>query len=577
MIRLLFALAVAATALALPRPAAACGGFACSAAQPVVQDAEQIIFSDNGDGTVTAVIQIQYSGAAESFAWVLPVPGTPEIGVSSNLAFSRLGLQTAPQFQLTRSSEGACDTPPPFLGADAAADSAAADAGSFVDVVDSGTVGPYDYVTISLDPEAENPGDVAVDFLRDGGYDVDETARDLLGPYLASGMNLIAFRLTKNALSGSIRPIVMTYTSARATIPIRPTAMAAADEMGVRVWVLGEHRAIPANYRHVVLNLARYDWLSPAGNYNALVSAAVDEAGGRAFVTELAGARAAIMPSVFNESETLDPTRYDGIDGFELVAELVNRYGLFDGMGDALTAHLSLPEGIPVANFLSCPNCFRGDFAADAFDAFDRAGFLASVEGLVVAPLRATHELLGRRPYMTRLYTRISAEEMTVDPEFDFNPDLSDVSNRHTATQVIHCAPNRYVADAPWTVTLPDGLGTVEGQFGWPYRAAFESPPAALRIEQLGTSGPPEIVEDRTDTVRARLASDASSFRPTPGHTPGSGDPDPMDPSDPRDPDPTMSAGADDFGCGCRVGGGASGSAWVVFLATAWFWRRRRR
>ena len=56
-------------------PAQACGGLFCSASAPVNQAAERIIFSKNADQTVTAVVQIQYQGPSEEFAWVLPVPG----------------------------------------------------------------------------------------------------------------------------------------------------------------------------------------------------------------------------------------------------------------------------------------------------------------------------------------------------------------------------------------------------------------------------------------------------------------------------------------------------------------------
>ncbi|MCB9622429.1 MAG: DUF2330 domain-containing protein [Sandaracinus sp.] len=104
-------------------------------------------------------------------------------------------------------------------------------------------------------------------------------------------MNLIAFRLTKSTFSGSVRPIVLTYTGTRPMIPIRPTAMAAADDMGVMVWVLGEHRAIPTNYRHLVIDEARINWLNPGLNYDALITQAADEAGGQGFVTETYGVR----------------------------------------------------------------------------------------------------------------------------------------------------------------------------------------------------------------------------------------------------------------------------------------------
>jgi hypothetical protein len=56
----------AAAGAVCARPALACGGFFCSQQQPVNQAAERIIFADNGDGTVTAVIQILYQGPSES-------------------------------------------------------------------------------------------------------------------------------------------------------------------------------------------------------------------------------------------------------------------------------------------------------------------------------------------------------------------------------------------------------------------------------------------------------------------------------------------------------------------------------
>ena len=83
-------LVAALVVAAYPAPAHACGGFFCDNSQPVNQAAERIIFSQSPTGEVTAVIQIQYQGPSERFAWLLPVTGSPEIGVSSDAAFSRL-------------------------------------------------------------------------------------------------------------------------------------------------------------------------------------------------------------------------------------------------------------------------------------------------------------------------------------------------------------------------------------------------------------------------------------------------------------------------------------------------------
>ena len=93
----------------LPAPAQACGGFFCSQAAPVEQAAEEIIFIDNPDDTVTAVIRIQYQGPSEQFAWVLPIAGAPEdVAVSSNIAFDNLRRATDPQYFLNTTVEGQC-------------------------------------------------------------------------------------------------------------------------------------------------------------------------------------------------------------------------------------------------------------------------------------------------------------------------------------------------------------------------------------------------------------------------------------------------------------------------------------
>src|SRR5690606_1942028 len=67
-----FTLAMAAGILtALPvKQASACGGFFCSQSLPVNQAAERIVFAQNQDDTVTAVIQIMYEGPSESFSWL---------------------------------------------------------------------------------------------------------------------------------------------------------------------------------------------------------------------------------------------------------------------------------------------------------------------------------------------------------------------------------------------------------------------------------------------------------------------------------------------------------------------------
>src|SRR3954468_14148292 len=96
----------------VPGTASAFGGFFCNRAQPVNQAAEGIVFADNGDGTVTAVIQIMYQGPSKNFSWLLPISSVPksdsDIRIASNLALQRLQAATNPNYSLTTTTEGTC-------------------------------------------------------------------------------------------------------------------------------------------------------------------------------------------------------------------------------------------------------------------------------------------------------------------------------------------------------------------------------------------------------------------------------------------------------------------------------------
>ena len=63
-------LAVAAWGFLYSTPALACGGFFCNAStmEPVQQTAERLLFRVNSDETITAFVEVQYSGDADQFA-----------------------------------------------------------------------------------------------------------------------------------------------------------------------------------------------------------------------------------------------------------------------------------------------------------------------------------------------------------------------------------------------------------------------------------------------------------------------------------------------------------------------------
>src|SRR5262245_22992911 len=123
----------------------ACGGLFCQTT-PVNQQAERIIFTMNEDGTISAYVQINYTGEAPSFAWVVPVPAVPEIDVAEMASFNELDLLTQPVFM-----------PPPIPSCAPIAIPQSAALGGAVNtaedseviVLASGTAGPYQYDVIT--------------------------------------------------------------------------------------------------------------------------------------------------------------------------------------------------------------------------------------------------------------------------------------------------------------------------------------------------------------------------------------------------------------------------------------------
>ena len=516
-------------------PVAAFGGFWSSPAAAVRQRAQRVLLVDNPDTSVTAVIELAYAGAATKFAWVVPVAGKPRVALSSSVVFARLDAATSPQYWVEVAVDGSCASHDP-LGT-----SFEMDAGSYVDpsapdtsggpvlALDRGTVGPYDYVTLAVDPTAAEPAQAAIDWLRSEGYELTDRDRQVWTPYLQAGNNLLAFRLTKSADEGAIRPVMLTFESGLPTLPITLSGLAAGADLPIKVWVVGPSQAVSTNYPSLVLNDAMIDWLSgrkftagtlPAGgagpfgpfvekpkNYEAVVRAAADEAGGRGFVTELAGPTSQYRDKVWSANDTdgyAEFAQETFEDGVAAIRAAQSRYGRWDGWNEALESALTLPSGVSREQFSADPEQYR-----DAVT-IDTAKFRALLDEKVVKPVLDTAALLARGPYLTRLYTVMSAEEMTEDPVFDYNADLAQVSNVHVAKQRARCAPHIPTwSDAPWQLELPQGgVVTGTGSAAWPL--ALGSLPTNLKIVRLGRRGAGDVVQDNAAQIRMRLFPDGS-------------------------------------------------------------------
>ncbi len=566
----------------------ACGGLFCSSTNPVNQAAERIIFADNGDDSITAVIEIQYQGPSEQFAWVLPLPkGDVDVAVSSKIALDRLQQQSNPQYNLqiinncaSRSTALNASGPVPAVGG--AAFDAEESAGSPVTVLEEGTAGPYDYQLLQVDDSLDDPADVAVNWLEDNDYDVSALGPDLLRPYLEENMNLLAFRLSKGNDSGSVRPVMITYEGTQPSIPIRPTAVAAEDDMGVMVWVLGKSRAVPENYYHLELNEALIDWFNANASYNDVVTAAADDAGGQGFVTEQAGPAGNFSEALFAswEESQWDYLRNGAFPNLEqFLQQAVYSFANYDGMMDVLSNAEVLPlrEGATAEQFASCVSCYfqqdvpvRNDaYPSTDFDPetdplleMDVLAFLQEMDRLVISPMSDTRKLFEDNATVTRFYTTMSADEMTDDPLFDFNADLPDYDNIHTAQQILECDDS----DFGWRVVLDQGA-VVEGSgSSWPVSLADTEMPVNLRIAQMSTSGEGMIVTNNEKAIVESLEAMKIGGAPT---------------DDDIDAANGM-GGPSGSGGGCALAPVQSttsgwGLAALSALALSLSWRRRRR
>lgn len=487
---------------AVPHTAQACGGFFCSRV-PVDQSGENIVFGIRGN-RVEAHVQIQYQGDAERFAWVVPLHAKPTLEVGSPQLFQFLAQATQPQFQLEWSS--ACNNgwvSSPGRAEDWNGGMPTQDGGATppVTVVSREEVGPYDAAVLqATDAQALKT------WLVDNGYDLSAVGEELLAPYVGEGSYFVALKLLKNRSTGELRPIVLTTEGTTPCIPIRLTAIAARPDMPIRAYVLSERRAVPQNYRHVLVNPTRIDWLSRGSNYAQVATQAVDEAGGRAFLTEFAGPAAPLaqgftVPAfdtarLAQLTHPVDFFRDVQGQGFPADGTLLSLLSKYIPMPQALA-----DRGVTAQDFYNQLWNYRADIDADPHRApFDAAGFAAALEEAVVVPWRRADALLDAHPYLTRLFTTMSAHEMTEDPEFDFNPDAPDVSS------VFRAKAREETCEQDWSkrrvrVELPDGtyFFVTNGQ------RAFPDGPGALRIEEYGSKGPPMVLVDNTPQVLAAV------------------------------------------------------------------------
>jgi hypothetical protein len=514
--------ALAAAAAAAPGSASACGGTFCDGGpqvMPVDQTGESILFVMQ-PGWVEAHVRIDYQGDPANFAWLVPIPLPTaeelEVSVGSQALLDRLLTATVPTFTLDSAIASDCfDEPGPSCGARSSFLEDGFDGFEEEDpdtpsVVAHDVAGAYEYAVLQ-----GGTVDGVGQWLDDNGYARDDEAPEILQAYLDEGFSFVAFKLRPGTDLDQIHPVVLRYPGSEPCIPLRLTRIAAVEDMKIRAFFLGSDRVVPTNYRHVELNPLRIDWFRLGGNYDILVSQALDQEGadGRAFVTEYAGSSsvvpwAGLRGFAWRSEDFLDVTG-------ATLSQTLQAQGLFgcdtEGCGPShpllmglLRTYFPAPPEVPEGELYQCSECNTG------FDEsmWDPAGFAAAFEEQIVGPAEHAVDVLGDNPYLTRLYTMISPGEMTTDPLFHARHDLPEVTNEWTATQLNLCEEDEHDR-----LDIGGGVSIVLDEIdGLPL---FPEMSAAARIEEYPLDGAPVVLLDATHDNAAQLAAWNESQSPS--------------------------------------------------------------
>jgi MYXO-CTERM domain-containing protein len=280
----MFAGPLAALAICFPQEASACGGCFTSQTENTQVSGHRMILSAGMDKT-TLWDQITYSGNPESFAWVLPIKGVVDVGLSSDALFQVLDQLTA----VTVISPPICpNTCGGQVGINASPDAAGGgelESDPGVEVLAQEVVGPYETVQLS----ASDPAALAA-WLTSHGYNVPEDVQPVIDQYVSANFDFLALKLVPGEGVSSMRPVRITAPGAGPSLPLRMVAAGTGAVTPIRLWVFGEGRHEPANFPKFTISKDDlvWDWDAAASNYSALRTAEFKDSQGFAWLTDFA-------------------------------------------------------------------------------------------------------------------------------------------------------------------------------------------------------------------------------------------------------------------------------------------------
>ena len=230
--------------------------------------------------------QFSYSGNPKEFAWVLPIHGKVEIGLSSDALFAELEQLSAVS---VRSPQITCPQPPSCgRNADSAAGagtttSTATGADPGVTILAQEVVGPYETVQLS----SEDPKALTA-WLENHGYAVPDDVVPVIAAYVKDGFDFLALKLVPGQGVSAMRPVRVTTPGAGAALPLRMVAAGTGAVTPITLWTLAEGRYQPSGVPTFEIKPTDivWNWDSQSSNYAKLKSDQFQASDGKAWLVE---------------------------------------------------------------------------------------------------------------------------------------------------------------------------------------------------------------------------------------------------------------------------------------------------
>ncbi|MEC9073427.1 MAG: hypothetical protein VX938_13635, partial [Myxococcota bacterium] len=284
----------------------------------------------------------------------------------------------------------------------------------------------------------------------------------------------------------------------------------------------------PSNWMHVEVNEKKINWIQGGSNYESLLNMAIDEAAGHGFTTEYAGPSDIMANTLWWE----DRFDLEGLLSVGNPADFLQQL-LWQGFPRDSQMQGLIQKHIPKPDLSELPEDCHSDqefytwnldyclefMPNDWF--FNPVTFVDDLDQAIVRPLREAQKNLDDNPYLTRLYSTVSPDEMTRDPLFTFNADLPEVPRERRA-HAIRKWDNECTLEGV-NITLSNGESftvteNLNNYYWWeevPEDAddAFPNEPTAGSITLIGDTGAPvEVPRHLIGEVDSRLDNEHPSI-----------------------------------------------------------------